>query len=175
DPDGLARALAAALARLHRLIPDRLALPGLGAPPADPAPAAIAACRAVLDRRPNAHPVLEWGLRALEQAPPAPRGVVLCHGDFRAGNFLIDGGRLAGVLDWEFARWSDPCADLGWFCTRYKGMAWRGWSPARAAGGLVGRDAFLAHYEGAAGIAVERRRVLYWELMANIRWALFAL
>src|SRR5579862_7467413 len=72
DPDAVARALADALARLHRITPDRLALPALGVPPADAARAAIAACRAVLDARPRAHPVLEWGLRALEQAPPAP-------------------------------------------------------------------------------------------------------
>jgi len=175
DPDALARELARTLACLHRLTPDRLALPALAAPPADPGRAMIAAYRALLDARSRAYPVLEWGLRALEHAPPAPHRVVLCHGDFRAGNFLIDDGRLSGVLDWEFARWGDPCADLGWFCTRYKGMAWRGGSAARAAGGLVGREAFLGHYARAAGDAVEPRRVLYWELMANLRWALFAL
>jgi aminoglycoside phosphotransferase (APT) family kinase protein len=169
-PDALARALAAALAQLHRVTPAQIALPPLGAPPADPAAAARAYYRAALDRRPRAHPVLEWGLRALEQAPPTA-APVLCHRDFRVGNILVDDGRLSGVLDWEFARWSDPYEDLGWFCVRYwRRQAWR-----REAGGLIGRDAFLAHYAAASGAPVDRRRALYWELMGNLRWALIAL
>jgi aminoglycoside phosphotransferase (APT) family kinase protein len=171
DPDGLARALAQALARLHGLTPARVSVPGLGAPPADPAAAARAAYRAALDCRPHAHPVLEWALRALATAPPAPRAPVLCHGDFRTGNYLVDDGRLAAVLDWEFARWSDPHEDLGWFCMRY----WRRQAWSRPAGGLVDRERFFAHYEAAAGQPVDRRRALYWELMANLRWALIAL
>ncbi|MEJ0068349.1 MAG: phosphotransferase family protein [Pseudomonadota bacterium] len=169
-PEALTGALAAALARLHRLTPARLALPPLGTPPADPAATACAFYRAMLDCRPRAHPVLEWGLRALEQAPPRAEPV-LCHRDFRVGNILIEGGRLSGVLDWEFARWSDPYEDLGWFCVRYwRRQAWR-----REAGGLVGRDVFLAQYAAASGCPVDRRRALYWELMGNIRWALIAL
>jgi aminoglycoside phosphotransferase (APT) family kinase protein len=171
DRDGLARALAAALTRLHRLTPARLALPALGAPPTDAAATLRARYRAALDRRPRAHPVLEWGLRALEQAPPPPARIVLCHGDFRIGNVLVEDGRLAGVLDWEFARWSDPYEDLGWFCVRY----WRRHAWAREAGGLVGRAAFLAHYAELSGDPAEPRRALYWELMGNLRWALIAL
>jgi aminoglycoside phosphotransferase (APT) family kinase protein len=157
DPDGLARALAEALASLHRLTPARLSLRTL--------------YRATLYRRPRAHPVLEWALRALEQAPPPPARIALCHGDFRIGNVLIDDGRLAGVLDWEFARWSDPFEDLGWFCVRY----WRRHAWTREAGGLVPRDAFLAHYARASGMPADPRRALYWELMGNLRWALIAL
>jgi aminoglycoside phosphotransferase (APT) family kinase protein len=170
DPDGLARALAEALARLHSLTPARLSLPALGPPPVDAAASARALYRAALDRRPRAHPVLEWGLRALEQAPP-PARIVLCHGDFRIGNLLVEDGRLVGVLDWEFARWSDPYEDLGWFCVRY----WRRHAWTRAAGGLVARDAFLAHYASASGTVADPRRALYWELMGNLRWALIAL
>jgi aminoglycoside phosphotransferase (APT) family kinase protein len=169
--EGLADALAAALARLHGLTPDRVGLPSLAAPPDDPARATIAAYRAALDRRPRAHPVLEWGLRALERNPPAPAAIVLCHGDFRTGNFLVVDDRLSGLLDWEFARWSDPYEDLGWFCTRY----WRRHAGRREAGGLVGRAAFFARYAQAAGRPIDHRRALFWELMANIRWALIAL
>src|SRR5581483_7477967 len=104
DRAALADALAETLARLHRLTPARLALPALGAPPADGAAARRAAYRAALDARPRPHPVLEWGLRALAHAPPAPAAVALCHGDFRIGNLLVESGRLSGVLDWEFAR-----------------------------------------------------------------------
>jgi aminoglycoside phosphotransferase (APT) family kinase protein len=171
DPDALARSLASALACLHALTPATASLPELAPPLADAAAAAIGSYRAVLDRRPRPHPVLEWGLRALEQAPLPPCPPVLVHGDFRIGNVLVEAGRLSGVLDWEFARWSDPHEDLGWFCVRYwRRQAWR-----RAAGGLVTRDALFAHYTAAGGGPVDRRRALYWELMGNVRWALIAL
>ncbi|MBV8169312.1 MAG: phosphotransferase family protein [Alphaproteobacteria bacterium] len=170
DPDALARDLATALARLHRVTPATAELP-LAPAPADAGAATLAAYRAALDRRPRAHPVLEWGLRALEHAPPAPIAPVLVHGDFRIGNVLVEASCLTGVLDWEFSRWSDPHEDLGWFCVRY----WRRQAFRRAAGGLVSREAFFAHYQQAGGVAVDPRRALYWELMGNIRWALIAL
>src|SRR5258706_76793 len=94
------------------------ATPPGGAPRAEAAGATRAAYRGALDRRPRPPPVLEWGLRALEYAPP-PVSPVLVHGDFRIGNVLVEAGRLTGVLDWEFARWSDPHEDLGWVFFRY--------------------------------------------------------
>jgi aminoglycoside phosphotransferase (APT) family kinase protein len=171
DPDALAQALAESLARLHTVRPQTSPLPGLGTPPADAALARLAAYRAALDRRDRAYAVLEWGLRALTVRQPAPAAPVLCHGDFRTGNYLVEAGALTGVLDWEYAGWSDPDEDLGWFCARY----WRRHQGDREAGGLVGRAAFFAHYAHASGRAVDPRRVLYWELMANVRWALIAL
>ena len=76
DPDALARDLATALARLHRVTPATAELP-LAPAPADAGAATLAAYRAALDRRPRAHPVLEWGLRALEHAPPAPIHLIM--------------------------------------------------------------------------------------------------
>jgi aminoglycoside phosphotransferase (APT) family kinase protein len=34
------------------------------------------------------------------------------HGDLIAGNVLVDGGRLAAVIDWGSAGWADPAQDL---------------------------------------------------------------
>jgi aminoglycoside phosphotransferase (APT) family kinase protein len=43
------------------------------------------------------------------------RRVTLVHGDFRAENLLVREGRLAAILDWEFAMAGHSCADLGQF------------------------------------------------------------
>ena len=44
-----------------------------------------------------------WSARA----PPAGE-IVLIHNDFRTGNYMVDGGRVSAILDWEFAGWGDP-------------------------------------------------------------------
>ncbi len=49
----------------------------------------LAEMRAALDRGPTARPMLEWGLRHLECRCPPDGETVLCHNDFRTGNFMI--------------------------------------------------------------------------------------
>ena len=51
----------------------------------------IAGFRAYLDRHPRPRPVLEWGIRWLETHLPEPLPPVLCHRDFRTGNYMLDG------------------------------------------------------------------------------------
>ncbi len=50
-------------------------------------------------------------------APPCrsadPAAIV--HGDFRLGNLLAVGERIAAVVDWEIWSVGDPRVDLGWF------------------------------------------------------------
>lgn len=168
--DALVAALGRELAAIHRIVPPRADLDFLGAPPADAGLATIAAMRARLDAGGTPRPVLEWGLRALERHAPPPLPPVLNHNDFRTGNLMVDGARVAAVLDWEFAGWGDPHADLGWLCAK----CWRFGSVAREAGGIGSRDAFYAGYEAASGRPVDRARVTWWELMATIRWAVIA-
>jgi aminoglycoside phosphotransferase (APT) family kinase protein len=84
---------------------------------------------------------------------------------------MVDGTRLTGILDWEFATWSDPYEDLGWFCAR----CWRFGAWDKEAGGMGSRAAFYRGYERAAGAAVDPARVAYWEVMAAVRWAIIAL
>lgn len=38
---------------------------------------------------------------------------VLTHGDIWWGNLLVDGGRITGILDWEFLSLGDAAWDLG--------------------------------------------------------------
>ena len=166
----LAVALAQALARIHCIAPPRADL-GFLPLPRDPARDAIALYRRYLDREPDPHPALEWGLRALERGAPASHETVLCHRDFRTGNYMAHGDRLTGVLDWEFAGWGDPHEDIGWFCAK----CWRFGAVEREAGGIADRETFIGAYEAASGRAVDRARVRTWELMAHVRWAVIAL
>lgn len=39
----------------------------------------------------------------------------LVHGDFRPTNIMVDGRRLSGVVDWEFAMAGHPLSDIGQF------------------------------------------------------------
>jgi aminoglycoside phosphotransferase (APT) family kinase protein len=171
DPDALAHALGANLAHLHAIRPPVPALDVLPPPPAQPALATTAACRAHLDALHDAHPALEWGLRWCELHAPQAFDVVLTHGDYRTGNYLVDDGRLAGVLDWEFAGWGDPRADLGWFTAR----CWRFAGQEREGGGITDLAPFVEGYASVAGHGISREELDYWQVIAHLRWAVIAL
>ena len=167
----LAAALGHELARIHNIQPPQIELSFLDAVSESPALDAIAKYRVYLDELPEPHPTLEWTLRWLENRAPASCGTVLCHRDFRTGNYMVHEGALTGILDWEFAGWGDPHEDIGWFCAR----CWRFSAPELEAGGIAGRDVFYDAYETGSGRKLERKRIAYWETMAHVRWAVIAL
>src|SRR5690606_3952518 len=101
----------------------------------------------------------------------AVQEMVLCHGDYRTGNYLVDAGSLTGILDWEFAHWGDRHEDIGWFCAR----CWRFGADEREAGGIASRADFYNGYNEVADRPVEESRIPYWEVMAAARWAAIAL
>jgi aminoglycoside phosphotransferase (APT) family kinase protein len=168
-PASVAARLGRELALIHRVRPPR---PDLAFLPPDRGPLAkIARYRAHLDRHPVPKPVLEWAARWLETHLPPAAETVLCHHDFRTGNYLLDGARVAAILDWEFAGWGDPMEDIGWFCCK-------GWRFARIdleAGGISDRDPFYSGYESASGRPIDPDRVRFWEILASLRWAVIAL
>jgi aminoglycoside phosphotransferase (APT) family kinase protein len=123
-----------------------------------------------LDLLPNPFPATEWGLRQLELQADPRLATVLCHRDFRTGNYMVEDGRVTGVLDWEFAGWGDPHEDIGWFCAR----CWRFGADEREAGGLGERADFYRAYEEAGGVRIEEPLVRFWEAMAHARWTVIA-
>jgi len=171
DRDALGRALGRQLARIHAIAPDAALARTLGPKPADPGRAEIARLRDRLDAMGAERPGLEWALRWAERHAPPPGEVVLAHQDFRTGNFLVDAAGLTAILDWEFAGWSDPMADIGWFCAE----CWRFSRPDLEAGGLCGRAPFYAGYAEGGGRAIDPERVRWWETIAHVRWAVIAL
>lgn len=171
DREALGRDLGRQLALIHRIDPDPALARVLGPRPADPALQAVAGLRGWLDARPAPRPGLEWALRWAERHAPAPDRVTLTHQDFRTGNFLVDADGLMAVLDWEFAAWSDPACDLGWFCAE----CWRFSRPDLEGGGIASRAAVLSGYAAAGDVVPTPGRVRWWEVMAHIRWAVIAL
>jgi aminoglycoside phosphotransferase (APT) family kinase protein len=171
DAPALVRSLGANLARIHAIRPPRSDLDVLPAPAEHPAQAAVAALRVHLDRLEDAYPALEWGLRWCDLRAPREFDVTLVHGDYRTGNYLVDAGRLTGVLDWEFAGWGDPRQDVGWFTAR----CWRSHGVDLEGGGLTSVEPFLDGYASAGGRAISRDDLTYWQVMAHLRWAVIAL
>ncbi|BAI74893.1 aminoglycoside phosphotransferase (plasmid) [Azospirillum sp. B510] len=167
----LARELGRQLGLIHRVRPGA---PGLEFLPL-PAPSAALQCaadyRSWMGRFAESDPVLAHGLRWLTVNAPETAELVLCHRDYRTGNYMVENGALTAIIDWEFAGWSDPMEDLGWFCA----ASWRFGRQDREAGGLADRADLYAGYEETAGRRVDLRAVAYWETAAYLRWAGIAL
>ena len=159
------------LAKIHAVSPFAPELASLPSAGDSPALHRIAEYRGFLDDLGAAEPALEWALGCLTRHAPPAGPLAFCHGDFRTGNFMVHDGDVSAILDWEFASFSDPMEDLGWFCAR----CWRFGQWDRPAGGLGSREVLFEGYERTSGVAVDPRVVRYWELMATVRWAVIAL
>jgi aminoglycoside phosphotransferase (APT) family kinase protein len=159
--------LAEALARIHAIEPASLdgALP---APGSDPALAQITEWERQLDAIGEPLPAAELGLRWLRANAPEPVEATLLHGDFRLGNFIVDGDGLAAVIDWELAHLGDPAEDIGWLCIR----SWRFGNDELPVAGVGHAGPFLVAYQAAGGRSVEAERLRFWEILGNVKWAI---
>lgn len=128
---------------------------------------AVTVMRKSLDELPEARPALELALNFLEARAPENDAPVLVHGDFRTGNFMVSPDGLHGIVDWEFAHWGDRHEDLSWLCLR----DWRFGKNNKEVGGFADRAEFFEAYARAAGVAPDAAKILYWEIMGNLRWA----
>jgi aminoglycoside phosphotransferase (APT) family kinase protein len=162
----LTEQLAGALARIHSIDPASLdgVLPGAGS---NPALDQISEWERQLDEIGEPLPAVELGLRWLRANAPEPAEPRLVHGDFRLGNFIVDEGGLAAVIDWELAHLGDPAEDIGWLCIR----SWRFGNDDRPVAGVGQLDAFASGYESAGGAPIDLGRVRYWEAFGNVKWA----
>lgn len=112
-------------------------------------------------------PVLEMAFSWLKRhTPPPPERLALVHGDYRTGNFLYDDTGITAILDWEMAHAGDPIEDLGWLMIK----SWR-WAGDDRVGGLCSRDEFIALYEQAGGVKVDRDALKFWEIFGNVKFA----
>ena len=112
---------------------------------------------------------LEWledsGLRAAAReaaSGPIAAELVLVHGDYQHFNVLWSHGRLSGVVDWPHAGTGSRGRDVG-HCRLNLAV-------------LFGRGAaaeYLAAYESAAGVSVDRRADLRALLSFDLEWQQF--
>ncbi|MBL8934523.1 MAG: phosphotransferase family protein [Archangium sp.] len=159
--------LATTLAKLHTVTPKTTTLP-LPVPKASPAQAALEDLRQMIDGMPGTYPAVEFALQWLAARIPAENEVVLVHGDFRTGNFMVAPEGLTAVLDWEFSHWGSPYEDLSWISVR----DWRFNRLDFPVGGFSQRAPFYEAYTKASGRVVDEATVLWWEIIGNLRWAL---
>jgi aminoglycoside phosphotransferase (APT) family kinase protein len=167
----LAREIGGQLARIHAIRPPNRDLAFLPLPEPDAVAAAVAEMRRALDNASEARPALEFVLAWLLAHKPVPRPISLVHGDFRTGNYLVAGGRLTGILDWEFCHWGDPREDLGWFCAR----CWRFGNDGMPAGGIAARADLLEGYNAVSDTPISEDELAFWEILGAARWAAIAL
>lgn len=116
----------------------------------------------------EAHPAIELALNWLDLNKPECDQLVLVHGDFRSGNFMVAPEGLQGILDWEFSHWGDRHEDISWLCMR----DWRFGKQNKEVGGFADRSDFYSAYEQASKFKVKPSSVLFWEIIGNLRWAM---
>lgn len=137
----------------------------------NPVEEALASTRQMLERLEINNPTMEFGMRWLEQNAPTSNKLVLVHGDYRIGNFLVGERGLHAVIDWEFSHVGDPHEDLAWGCVR----DWRFGRGEMQFGGISDREPYIQAYEATAGVKINRDSLDYWEILGNMRWAVTCL
>ncbi len=121
-----------------------------------------------IDKLPDPHPAMNLILNWLEKNLIETDNEVLVHGDFRTGNFMVNETGLQGIVDWEFAHLGDRHEDVAWLCMR----DWRFGKLTKEAGGFSTREEFYSFYKKHSGIELNSKKVLFWEVVGNLRWAI---
>ncbi|MCB1169468.1 MAG: phosphotransferase family protein [Leptospiraceae bacterium] len=162
--------LASNLAHIHSVKSGHPELDFLRVPATSPASEGCQEMRQEIQQLLESHPAMELALNWLEKNAKPTDELVLVHGDFRTGNFMVSPEGLHGILDWEFAHFGDRHEDISWLCMR----DWRFGKLNLEAGGISSRKEFYDAYEKASGAKVDPEQVRYWEVMGNLRWAVGA-
>lgn len=157
----VARQFVEQLAALHRLEPEALDLPELGAvrPMADLVHEEIDEWERQYLAAGGGVPVISLACAWLRTHVPAADGwpVVLVQGDTGPGNFMFEGDRLVAITDWELAHWGDLHDDLAWIFVR------------DALEPFPDLDERLAEYERILGVSVDVDRLRYFRVLAQLR------
>lgn len=158
--DAIDRAFVAELAKVHALDPARFERRGLAVPrtPEALAGADLAVWEEGFDRgarRPV--PLVRFARGWLRRnAPREPVAPVLVQGDTGPGQFLFEGHRLTGIVDWEFAHIGDPMLDLAQIRIRDF------YNPG------ADLSKWLALYERASGTRIDAARLRYYTVKAML-------
>lgn len=102
----------------------------------------------------------------LVQTAPRQAPMTFAHGDFRCGNLVYDGGRVAAVLDWEIAGLGPPLLDVAWLLLFLDSARWYGSGvPAPDEAAATVRD----RYRRATGDPLAD--LDWYQALARYRWA----
>jgi aminoglycoside phosphotransferase (APT) family kinase protein len=145
---------------------------------ADPAPfddpgEPLAAARAEVERWASYYeqarlvelPLMREAIAWLRRNVTCSGRLALCHGDWRMGNFMVRGGRIVAIFDWELAHVGDPAEDLA-----YAGLPlFRGRDPRISH--LLGREEFLDLYADHTGLRVSDELFRFWTILGLLKAA----
>ena len=102
-------------------------------------------------------PLIRFALRWLHaNVPEAPERAVLIQGDTGPGQFMFEGNRLTGIVDWEFAHLGDPMLDLAMI----RGRDW--YNPG------ADLSKWFSYYEEYAGTPIDLARLRYYYVKAML-------
>ncbi|MBK8958751.1 MAG: phosphotransferase family protein [Proteobacteria bacterium] len=166
--------VAEVLARLHKLDPDAVGLGDLGRKENYIARQLKRWTQQWQATRTEPVPAMEDALRLLGERMPIQVGASIVHGDYRLGNFIVAGGRIQAVLDWELCTLGDPLADLGYLLNTWMAPEERRGdaedSMPTTAGGFSPREVLVARYAELTGFDLEHidyyRAFQQWRLAA---------
>jgi len=130
-------------------------------------PIAEARLQTILDEierdRLEPYPEIDETVDWLQQRFPTHGDLVLTHGDFRVVQALLSpDAQIRALLDWEFARLSDPVEELAHFLM--PPMA-----PIHTIAGVWEAEDFIRDYEAATGTRVDRTSLQWWRVL-NMLW-----
>ena len=162
------------LARLHKLDPDAVGLGSLGRKENYVARQLKRWAQQWEQTRTEPVAAMEDAFRLLSERMPAQLGASIVHGDYRLGNFIVAGGKIQAVLDWELCTLGDPLADLGYLLNTWMAPEERRGdaedSMPTTAGGFSSREALVARYAELTGFDLQHidyyRAFQQWRLAA---------
>jgi aminoglycoside phosphotransferase (APT) family kinase protein len=113
-------------------------------------------------------PLLRHALGWLRANVACSGALALCHGDYRIGNFMVRGGDIVAIFDWELAHVSDPIEDIA-----YSGLPlFRGRRQTRALlSQLLPAEEYFELYESHTGRAVDPAIYRFWSVLGLVKAA----
>ncbi len=113
------------------------------------------------------HPVMTDVLGWLEADVPATDQLVLVHGAYRTGNFLIHEDRVSAILDWETEVIGDPMYDVAYVLSELNREG------SELLSNLVERDRFFERYQAGTGFVIDEEKCTYYQVLYAMRTAAF--
>src|SRR5262249_8370299 len=151
---------------IHALDPDEAGLQFMGPTSAENASRQQVELfeRCYHQQRLEVHPGIEYAIRWLKKHLPVAAKVVLNHGDYKRGNFLLDDDTITGIIDWEQCHLGDPMEDIAF-------TYWYYWTLEV----VVPLDEFIPLYEKASGITVDKDTLAFYRIFLELKMAVVAL
>jgi aminoglycoside phosphotransferase (APT) family kinase protein len=158
------------LARIHLMDWEKHGLAFLGVPQDEYAHAEshIKVCEDFMMNAWQPEPLFVEAICWLKENKPRMKRATFQHGDYRTGNMLWEGTRVAGLTDWELCHIGDPHFDLGTLCSKTHRMD----SPLMNY--LIDRQFLYDFYEELTGWKIDPEALFFWEvffaLIGGIFW-----